>query len=160
MKLSIWIDPWRRHDIYSSVSKYLKKMASSFVFCLGPDKKTSCWFNKLVTEDLNSLIFSCKPFSQFESSHYSTVLPFHMQKIPQTDNLQIKTLQEQPLYLFVHWDLYLITQYSFKCSLSIAKVSPYTHLVLYLLTFLSSNSWLARGIRRLCHLFIAAQKRG
>lgn len=82
-----------------------------------------------------------------------------MQKIPQTDNLQIKTLQGQPLYLFAHWDLHLITQYSFTYSLWIAKVSPYIHLVLYLSTSLSSSSWLARGIRRLCHLFIAAQKR-
>lgn len=33
-----------------------------------------------------------------------------MQKIPQTDYLQIKTGQGQPLYLFAHGDLYLITQ--------------------------------------------------
>lgn len=47
-----------------------------------------------------------------------------MQKIPQTDNVQIKTLQGQTLYLFAYWDLYLITQYSFTCSLWVAKVSP------------------------------------
>lgn len=81
-----------------------------------------------------------------------------MQKIPQTDSLQIKTLQGQPLYLFGCWDLYLITQYTFTCSLCIAKVSPYTHLVLYLLNSLSSNSWLTRGIRRLCHLFTAEEE--
>lgn len=83
-----------------------------------------------------------------------------MQKIPQTDSLRIKTLQGQPLHLFAHWDLYLITQYSFTCGLWIAEVSPYIYLFLYLLTTLSANSWLAWGIRRLCDLFIAAQKRG
>lgn len=133
-------------------------MALYFGFCSGLEKKSSCWFNKLVTEYLNSLMFSCKTFYQFESSLYFIILPLHMQKIPQNDNIQIKTLQWQPLYLFACWDLYLITQCSFTCSLYIAKVSPYTHFLLYLLTCLSSNSWLTRGIRRLCRLFIAAQK--
>jgi len=63
------------------------------------------------------ILFSCKTFYQFESSHYFIVLPFQMQKIPQTDNLQIKTLQRQPLYLFTRRDLHLITQSSFTYSL-------------------------------------------
>lgn len=41
--------------MYSSVSAYLKQMALSFLFCLDPNKKSSCWFIKLVIEDLKSL---------------------------------------------------------------------------------------------------------
>lgn len=41
--------------MYSFVSAYSKQMVLSFPFCLGPDKKSICWFNKLVIEDLRSL---------------------------------------------------------------------------------------------------------
>lgn len=146
--------------MYSSVSAYLKQTALRFVFRLGPDKKSSCWFKKLVQKiSILLIMFSCKTFYQSESSHYFVVLPLQMQKIPQTENLQIKTLQGQPLYLFACWHLYLITQYSFTCRLWIAKGSPYTHLVLYLLTSLSPNSWLTRDIRRLSPLHCSSEER-
>lgn len=104
MTLSIYINLWRS-NMYSFLSAYWKQMALRLFFCLGPDKKSSCWFTKLVIEDLKSpdyiLLQNFLPVWKSPSFYSSNPDAENL-----SDILQIKTGQGQsylPMGIHTSW---------------------------------------------------------